>query len=159
MRDHGSVPDHHDQSHDPARAAGIRSFDDVGREDLVLEGGCVDERHPLHLRQRIDLGADRVQGLLIEAVAQRLRAVCADWPDDDFRRLIEDIADITIKYEVRISSVYDRRTADRLLTELHDALDRSKDTREKHQGPNGGTVTAIVLAAQQIVGELARRAT
>lgn len=68
---------------------------------------------------------------LIATLNARLKGVCAGWPEGEFRELVERIADITIKYEARIDSVYDRRTADRLVEELNEVVDRSRIARER----------------------------
>ena len=71
--------------------------------------------------------------------------------------MVEHLADITMKYEGRIASVYDRRTADRLVTELNEALERSRAVKDKLLGSDGGTVSAIVLAVHEILGALSSR--
>lgn len=68
--------------------------------------------------------------------------------------MIEHLADITIKYDGRISSPYDRRTSDSLVTELNEALERSRGLKDKLPGPDSGTVTAIVLSTHAIIRTL-----
>ena len=68
---------------------------------------------------------------LIATLTARLKGVCAEWPEGEFQEMVQRIADITIKYEARIDSVYDRRTADRLVEELNDVVDRSRIARER----------------------------
>jgi hypothetical protein len=68
---------------------------------------------------------------LIATLNARLKGVCAEWPEEEFHELVGRIADITLKYEARIDSVYDRRTADRLVEELNDVVDRSRSARER----------------------------
>lgn len=94
---------------------------------------------------------------LVAALTQRLKAICAEWPEQEFQEMVEHLADITMKYEGRISSVYDRRTADRLLTELNEALHRSRAVKDKLLGPDSGTVSAIVLAVQEMLRALSTR--
>jgi hypothetical protein len=36
---------------------------------------------------------------LLQQIATRLRAVCAGVPDDEFARLVEDVARVKLKYE------------------------------------------------------------
>lgn len=94
---------------------------------------------------------------LVAALTQRLKAICAEWPEQEFQEMVEHLADITMKYEGRISSVYDRRTTDRLLTELNEVLDRSRAVKDKLLGPDSGTVSAIVLAVQEMLRALSTR--
>lgn len=61
-------------------------------------------------------------------MAIRLRPVCADWPDDLFNTMIERLADVTLKFEGTSSpSTYDRRSTDRLVDELREALERNEE--------------------------------
>jgi hypothetical protein len=63
-------------------------------------------------------------------MAIRLRPVCADWPDDLFNAMIERLADVTLKFEGTSSpSTYDRRSTDRLVDDLRDALERNEEAR------------------------------
>jgi hypothetical protein len=73
---------------------------------------------------------DETRQALIEALTQRLRPLCADWPDDLFTPMIERIAEISLKYDRRGAGVYDRRSSERLLNDLKDALERSMSKRE-----------------------------
>ena len=70
-------------------------------------------------------------------IAARLRSVCADWPSDLFETMVERLASVTLKYQSE-SAVpgYDRRTSERLLSDLKAALARSEDMRlrEEEQG-------------------------
>ena len=94
---------------------------------------------------------------LVAALTRRLKTICAEWPEQEFQEMVEHLADITMKYEGRISSVYDRRTADRLVTELNEALERSRAVKDKLLGPDSGTVSAIVLAVHEMLGALSTR--
>ena len=94
---------------------------------------------------------------LVAALTQRLRGICAEWPEQDFLEMVEHLADITMKYEANVSSVYDRRTGDRMVTELNEALERSRATKGKPSAPDGGAASAIVFAVQHIVSSLASR--
>ncbi|MGH7638010.1 MAG: hypothetical protein ACREOK_10205 [Gemmatimonadaceae bacterium] len=69
---------------------------------------------------------------LIRELTIRLRPTCADWPDELFTAMVERLADITIKYSGHASiSTYDRRSSDRLIADLKDALARSEATRDR----------------------------
>lgn len=69
---------------------------------------------------------------LIHELTARLRPTCADWPDELFTAMVERLADITIKYSGQASvSTYDRRSSDRLIKDLKDALARSEATRDR----------------------------
>ena len=69
---------------------------------------------------------------LIRELSSRLRPTCADWPDELFTAMVERLADITIKYSGQASvSMYDRRSSDRLIKDLKDALARSEATRDR----------------------------
>jgi hypothetical protein len=69
-------------------------------------------------------------------IAARLRGVCADWPDDLFETMVERLASVTLKYQSESALPgYDRRTTERLLSDLKAALARSEDMRrEDEQG-------------------------
>lgn len=68
---------------------------------------------------------------LVRELKARLHPVCADWPDDLFDSMIQGLADVTIKFEGSASpSTYDRRSTDRLVTDLREALQRSEDARQ-----------------------------
>ena len=59
------------------------------------------------------------------AIAVRLRSVCADWPDDVFNAMVENLAAITLKYEsLGSGNAYNRRSTERLLNDVRDSLDR-----------------------------------
>jgi hypothetical protein len=67
---------------------------------------------------------------LLRDLKTRLRPVCADWPEELFNSMVEGLADVTMKFEGTASpSTYDRRTTDRLVADLRDALGRSEDAR------------------------------
>jgi hypothetical protein len=77
---------------------------------------------------------DETRQALIEALTQRLRPLCADWPDELFTPMIERIAEISLKYDRGAGSAYDRRSSERLLRDLKDALERSLSKREGSDG-------------------------
>lgn len=69
---------------------------------------------------------------LIGELTSRLRPTCADWPDELFTAMVKRLAEITIKYSGLASvSTYDRRSSDRLIKDLKDALARSEATRDR----------------------------
>lgn len=73
---------------------------------------------------------DTRRAALVQELSKRLRPVCADWPDDLFNSMVDGLAAVTMKYEGTASpSTYDRRTTDRLVADLRDALGRSEETR------------------------------
>lgn len=64
---------------------------------------------------------------LIYELAIRLRPACADWPEELFSSMVENLADITLKYEGRTSvSGYDRRSTERLIEDLRAAVARNR---------------------------------
>lgn len=72
------------------------------------------------------------RAVLIQDLEQRLKTVCADWPAELFRSMVEGLADITLKYD-RISgiSVGERRNSDQLVADLKHALARSERARDE----------------------------
>ena len=68
---------------------------------------------------------------LIRELRERLGPACREWPADLFDSMVEGLADITLKYERATTSVYDRRTTDRLVEDLKDALGRSEEARDR----------------------------
>ena len=67
---------------------------------------------------------------LREEIAKRLKPVCDQWPAQLFDGMVDGQAKITLKYDhADPSSVVDRRTTDRLIDEMKDALDRSEKTK------------------------------
>ena len=66
----------------------------------------------------------------------RLRGVCAHWPDEQFEALIDQVANITYKYDRAMpAGSYDRRSTDRLIEDLKDALARSESTGQRNSEP------------------------
>ena len=62
----------------------------------------------------------------------RLRPVCADWPEELFDSMIRGLANVTLKYEGSASpSTHDRRSTDRLVADLRDALARNEDAQRE----------------------------
>jgi hypothetical protein len=69
---------------------------------------------------------------LIESMTARLRPLCSEWPEDVFAEMVRHLADITIKYEGNaLIEGYDRRTSDRLLSDMREMLQKSEDTRNE----------------------------
>jgi hypothetical protein len=61
---------------------------------------------------------------LVRELTTRLRPTCAGWPEELFGAMVENLAEITLKYDGRASpSSYDRRTSDRLLEDLKAAAE------------------------------------
>jgi hypothetical protein len=70
---------------------------------------------------------------LVATISARLRPLCAEWPEDAFTEMVRGLAAITLRYEGKGTGViYDRRTTDRLLEEMKNALDKSVSTRRRH---------------------------
>jgi len=69
---------------------------------------------------------------LIAQMTERLRPVCAEWPEDAFSQMVARLADITLRYEgiSALTDAYDRRTTDRLIAELHEAIEKSESARD-----------------------------
>ena len=64
---------------------------------------------------------------------KRLSPVCPDWPPELFASMIERLADVTLRYDgIASVSTYDRRSTDRLLADLKEALARSEEERHRH---------------------------
>ena len=73
---------------------------------------------------------------LIDSLKARLRPVCADWPEDMFDEVVRELAEITIKYESTATpTLYDRRHTDRLVADLKDIVNRSRQHREAEDSP------------------------
>ena len=69
-------------------------------------------------------------------ISARLRSVCADWPEPEFEAMIDRLARITLKYAAGTTvGSYDRRSTDRLVTELREALARSETARGETPPP------------------------
>lgn len=67
---------------------------------------------------------------ILHDLRTRLSPVCSDWPPELFTSMIERLADVTLRYDgISSVSTYDRRTTDRLLADLKDALARSEEER------------------------------
>ena len=63
-------------------------------------------------------------------ISARLKSVCADWPEEEFEAMIERLANITLKYVSQGSmGHYDRRSTDRLVGELKEAIERNEAAR------------------------------
>ena len=71
---------------------------------------------------------------ILHDLRKRLSPVCSEWPPELFTSMIEGLADVTLRYEgVASVSTYDRRTTDRLLADLKEALARSEEDRRRHE--------------------------
>jgi hypothetical protein len=68
--------------------------------------------------------------MLVAELSRRLRPVCMEFSQKDFDEMIEQLADITLKYDRSGGLMYDRRNTDRLIADLRDALERNKAARE-----------------------------
>lgn len=67
---------------------------------------------------------------LVDNLRERLRPVCDGWSEAMFEQMIRQLADITVKYEVREGiRVYDRRGTDRLVADMKELLDRNQRLR------------------------------
>lgn len=63
-------------------------------------------------------------------IADRLRPLCVGWPEESFNEMVRGLAAVTLKYEGHATTgTYDRRSTDRLVAELKDALERSMRSR------------------------------
>lgn len=64
-------------------------------------------------------------------MSNRLRPLCADWPDDVFNEMVRRLAEITLKYEGDATTgIYDRRTSERLRGELRTMLDATDEAKD-----------------------------
>jgi hypothetical protein len=64
-------------------------------------------------------------------IAQRLKVVCEQWPPELFDGMVDGLAKITLKYDhADPTSVVDRRSTDRLIGEMTDALRRSEKSKD-----------------------------
>ena len=64
---------------------------------------------------------------IIADLNRRLRPLCADWPQDEFDAMVDQFADITLKYQGLLGiQGYDRRSSERLLEEMKTSLARSE---------------------------------
>jgi hypothetical protein len=69
--------------------------------------------------------------VLRQEIAARLRHVCENWPEERFNFMVDSIAAITLKYGLaEPTSVYDRRSTDRLLDDLKDLSRRLEKLRD-----------------------------
>lgn len=67
------------------------------------------------------------KAVIIADLNRRLRPLCADWPEEEFRAMIDQFADITLKYQGLLGfDTYDRRSSERLLEEMKTTLARSE---------------------------------
>jgi hypothetical protein len=97
---------------------------------------------------------------LTAAMAARLRPLCADWPEDLFMAMIDRLTDITLKYEGRSGSTYDRRSTDVLVSELKAALERSESARDTpDQGSASLAVALLLPVLAEVVGNIPLRIT
>jgi len=67
---------------------------------------------------------------IVADLTRRLRPVCSEWTEEEFAEMVAHLADITMKYQSRLSvETYDRRSTDRLVDELKAALAESRAKR------------------------------
>lgn len=65
-----------------------------------------------------------------DELRERLAAVCADWPPELFEEMLDELARITLRFDVEpLAPLYDRRSTDRLIDDLRATLDRSNARR------------------------------
>lgn len=65
-------------------------------------------------------------------IADRLRPLCEGWPEESFTEMVRGLAAVTLKYDGHATAgAFDRRSTDRLVSELKDALERSMRSRVK----------------------------
>jgi hypothetical protein len=78
------------------------------------------------------IAVDTRRAAIIHELRNRLRPMCAEWPEALFVAMIENLAEVTLKYEgLASTSTYDRRTMDRLVADFKEAVARNKEAREK----------------------------
>lgn len=88
-------------------------------------------------RPAVDLQTRRAA--LIHDLRTRLAAVCEGWPEELFTTMIEELADISLKYEGRATSgTYDRRSTDRLIAEMKAAIQRNAAARNEQKFGEAG---------------------
>jgi hypothetical protein len=71
---------------------------------------------------------------LRSSVASRLRHVCANWPEEQFAALVESIAALTIKYELRGNSFVSSRASHAVQKRLAEGLQKSEAARTLPRG-------------------------
>ena len=78
--------------------------------------------------------AEARRAALIHDLRARLGTVCADWPAEMFTSMIEGLANITMRYNGgNIPSTYDRRSSDRLVADMKDAIERNAIARRNRE--------------------------
>ena len=56
---------------------------------------------------------------LIHSMTKRLRPLCSEWPEDHFNEMVRNLAEITLKYEGRITpNTCDTALSDRVIVQL-----------------------------------------
>lgn len=73
-----------------------------------------------------------VRRVVSAELAARLRPVCAQWPQELFDEMVERLAEITLKYDRSFGATYDRRSTERLIADLKEALNRSRSIRDSN---------------------------
>lgn len=69
---------------------------------------------------------------IVTDLRARLAPVCQGWPEELFDSMIEGLADITLRYEGKVSpGKYDGLTTDRLVADLTEVLARNEETRNR----------------------------
>jgi hypothetical protein len=105
-----------------------RAPDQVGLSGLLPP--CPTTIEEMTEERPIEVDFETRRAALVRELSTRLRPLCADWPDDLFGSMVDGLAAVTMKYEGSASpSTYDRRTTDRLVADLRDALSRNEDAR------------------------------
>ena len=70
-------------------------------------------------------------------VAERLRPICADWPDELFDEMVESIATITLKYEFigpkAADFITNPHAANEIIEDLKEATRRSAESRKSRE--------------------------
>ena len=71
-----------------------------------------------------------LRAVLVEAISLRLKPVCEQWPPELFLGMVEQLADITIRYEGRYTEAeYDPTITEQIVADLKAALARSELSR------------------------------
>ncbi|HEU4994405.1 MAG TPA: hypothetical protein VFT29_06275 [Gemmatimonadaceae bacterium] len=79
-------------------------------------------------------GDDR-RAAIVHDLEIRLRPVCDYWPDDLFRSMVDDLADVTLKYEgIASPSIFDPLTRHRLVHDLRIPVGRRSVASADEQG-------------------------
>jgi hypothetical protein len=78
--------------------------------------------------KRAVTGVSSRRAALLQDLRTRLGPVCQGWPDELFSSMIQQLADITLRYDGYAStSTYDTRTPDHLVANLKTVLGREEE--------------------------------